>query len=72
MITRKLKYYEWSYENEKILLLDKKNKNIFELNMAMADSFVRAYISFKNNCRLEREAKLRKNFLARLQRLKER
>lgn len=44
---RELKYYRWEFNNNKIILTNKRNGSNFVVSMAMADSFVRAYISFK-------------------------
>lgn len=57
MIKRELKYYRWSYENGKITLLEKKTGKEMTILMAMADSFVRGYISFKNKNRIEQTKK---------------
>lgn len=59
MEIRELKYYKWVFDNDKIILVNKKlgEKNSFILSMAMADSFCRAYISFKNKYRIEQTMK---------------
>ena len=56
---RELKYYRWIFDKGKVVLFDKRKNIGFPLNMLMADSFVRAWISFKNRQRVEEKDKLR-------------
>jgi hypothetical protein len=53
METRELKDYKWIFEKGTITLINKRNNNKMPLSLAKADSFVRAYISFKNRHRIE-------------------
>lgn len=63
---RELKYYKWSFEKNKVTLLEKRvNGEKMTLSMAMADSFVRAYISFKNNQRIEEKKSLADSYKTR-------
>ena len=59
---RSLKYYDWSFEKRKISLLDKRATVGMVLAPATSDSFVRAWISFKNRQRIEEKEALRKAF----------
>ena len=54
-MTRILKYYTWEYENGMVYLVCKKegHQQVMKLSMAMADSFVRAYISFKTHQKID-------------------
>lgn len=57
MEVRELKYFKWVFEKDKIVLVNKRENKSFILTMAMADSFSRAYISFKNKYRIEQVTK---------------
>jgi len=69
MIKRSLKYYEWQLENGTVILFDKKLDHKTRLSLAMADSLMRAYISFKNTYRLQREADMRSGYKSRIEKL---
>jgi len=56
---RELKYFKWVYDNQKITLVDKEKGKSMTLSMKMADSFVRAYISFKVKHNIEQKKLLR-------------
>jgi hypothetical protein len=62
MVKRILKYYEWVYEDGAVSLLDKRNSNKMVLSMAMAESFCRACIGFRNRQRIEQVAGLQSKF----------
>ena len=79
MILRHLKLYIWAFDIDKgtVILFDKKENITMTLPMNKADSFVRAYISFKNRERIEKckelKTKLRSQrevFIARIAKLK--
>jgi hypothetical protein len=59
MEVRELKYYKWVFEKDKVILVNKKDNTSFILTMALADSFSRACISFRNKYRIEQVIKLR-------------
>ena len=56
---RNLKNYKWVYGDGQIMLINKRNSESITLSMAMADSFVRAYISFKVRYNIEQRTLLR-------------
>lgn len=58
---RNLKYYSWIFDKGYVYLICKKvgGAGSMRLSMPMADSFVRAYISFKNAQRINEKGFLK-------------
>ena len=71
---RNLKHYSWQLieEDGTIVAFDKKRNVSLVLSMAMADSFVRAYISFKTRQRINEKKALREGYQKRMERMSER
>jgi len=71
---RNLKHYAWQFveEDNTIVLIDKREKKTLVLSMAMADSFVRAYVSFKTRQRVNEKKALREGYQRRLEAVAER
>lgn len=71
---RNLKYYSWQLieEDGTIVAFDKRNNISLVLSMAMADSFVRAYISFKTRQRINEKKVLREKYQKRVEGMLER
>lgn len=59
MAVRELKYYKWVFDKDKVTLVNKKNNQNFVLTLALADSFSRAVISFRNTYRIAQVNKWR-------------
>ena len=71
---RNLKYYSWQLieEDGTIVAFDKKRNISIVMSMAMADSFVRAYISFKTRKGINEKKALREGYQKRMERMSER
>ena len=71
---RNLKHYSWQLieEDGTIVAFDKKRNISLVLSMPMADSFVRAYISFKTRQRINEKKALRESYQKRMERMAER
>lgn len=54
--------YKWQYENEVVILIDKKNKKEFTLPISKTNSVSRAFISFRERFRIEQVQKIRDRF----------
>ncbi len=69
MRERKLNDYKWVYEKGKITLVNRKTKETMPLKMDKVDSLVRAYISFKNNQRIDEKKVLISRYNVRIEKL---
>lgn len=71
---RNLKYYSWQLieEDGTVVAFDKKRNTSLVMSMAMADSFVRAYIGFKTRKGINEKKVLRERYQRRLERMSER
>jgi len=71
---RNLKHYSWQLieEDGTIVAFDKKRNVSLVLSMAMADSFVRAYISFKTRKGISEKKALREKYQKRVEGMLER